>query len=161
MLKNFFDTLCFCNAKNNALINNNINVTMNTDTNKIISNKKEKKKDNNFLSCENNNDKNNISTEITNESKKAKNQEIKPKINNTSNEKKEEKGHINNNSPDTKNQLSTKISEDKKLEFQSIKLLNSKKENKEFENYQKTINDIIYSNLDNKSESADDSSENI
>jgi len=160
MLKKFFDTLCFCNAKNNALINNNINVPMNTETNKIISNKKEKKKDNNFLSSENNNDKN-ISTEITNESKKAKNQEIKPKINKTTKEKNEEKSHINNNSPDTKNQLSTKISEDKKMEFQSVKLLNSKKENKEFENYQKTINDIIYSNLDNKSESADDSSENI
>ena len=160
MLKNFFDTLCFCNAKNNVLLNNNINVPLNTDSNKLISNKKEKKKDNNFLSSENNNDKN-ISTEITNESKKAKNQEIKPKINKTTKENNEEKSHINNNSPDTKNQLSTKISEDKKMEFQSVKLLNSKKENKEFENYQKTINDIIYSNLDNKSESADDSSENI
>lgn len=160
MLKNIFDTLCFCNAKKNILLNYNINVPMEQDQNKIKNNKIEKKKDNNFLSSEFNNDKN-ISTEITNESKKAKNQDSKPKINNNTNKKKEENHTNANNFQETKNQLSTKISEDKKMEFQSLKVLNSKKENKEYENYNKTINDIIYSHLDNKSESGDDSSENV
>ena len=44
MLNNFFNSLCFCNGKNNELLNNNINVPMNTNSDKLLNNKKEKKK---------------------------------------------------------------------------------------------------------------------
>lgn len=165
MLKNFLNSLCFCNGKNNVLLNNNIKVPMNTNSDKLLNNKKEKKSSKKFINTLEYNTSNidkNISTEITNESKNAlKNQELKAKIINTTNNKKEEQAHKSkkSNKPSKKNQLSTKISEEKKNDFQSKKILNSKKEKKEFENFQKSINDIVYSNLDDNSESADDSSD--
>jgi len=155
MLKNFFNSLCFCNGENNELLNKNINLQMITKTDKSINNKKDIKSSNKILNnCEYNfvnNDKN-ISTEITNESKNVlKNQELKAKLKKISNNKKEEQTHKLN--------YPEKNSEDKKNELQSKNILNSKKEKKDFENLQNSINDIIYRNLDENSESADDSSD--